>query len=60
MKNEEQQTKPATTDVKSIYRAILEKAIVEPNYFNEYKPLNCTKFNPRDRKGLGLQLRMSV
>ena len=60
MENKEQLIKPTTTTTGSIYRAILEKAMAQPNYFNEYKPLNNTKIAPRDRKGLGLQLRMSV
>lgn len=48
------------TNSHNIFRAVLQKAIMEPTYFNSHKPLNQTKFMPRDKKGLGLQLRMSV
>ncbi len=56
-KNKQNQTNISGNN---IYRAILEKAMMEPMYFNCYKPLNQTKISPRDKKGLGLQLRMSV
>ncbi|MCV6607858.1 MAG: hypothetical protein OIF32_06580 [Campylobacterales bacterium] len=60
MENKEQQTKPEITTIKSIYRAIVEKAMTEPAYFAIHKPLSDARYTLRDKKGLGLQLRMSA